>query len=251
MALWKGGLLILVGFITGIVNVMAGGGSLVTMPVLIMLGMDGDVANGTNRIAILAQSITSTYAFFKNGFSDFKLSLTLTLCALPGAFLGAYFGTKLNGVLFNRVLAGVMIVVMIIMAKNRKKPKSQTESFNPSQKRVVAAHGLMVLAGFYGGFIQAGVGFILIAILNKVLGLDLVRVNMHKMFIVGAYTLLALIVFASKGDVVWLAGIILAVGNATGGWVGTKLAIGKGERLIKIVLNIVLIALVIKLLFFQ
>lgn len=251
MGIWHIIILVLVGFITGIVNVMAGGGSLLTMPVLVMLGMDGAVANGTNRVAILAQNISATYAFFKNGFADFKLSLTLTLCALPGAFLGAYLGTKLGGVWFNRVLAAVMVGVLILMARKSKKKSGENVIENPSRKRVVWAHGLMVLAGFYGGFIQAGVGFILMAILNKVLGLDLVRVNMHKVFIVGVYTLLALVIFASKGEVVWLAGIILAVGNASGGWVGTKLAIGKGEKLIRIFLNIVLVILAVKLLFFQ
>ncbi len=251
MNVWYGIILVLVGFITGIVNVMAGGGSLLTMPVLVMLGMDGAVANGTNRVAILAQNLSATYAFFKNGFSDFKLSLTLTLCSLPGAFIGAYLGTKLGGVWFNRVLAAVMIGVLVLMARRNKKNNSNNIIEKPSRKRIVWAHGLMVLAGFYGGFIQAGVGFILMAILNKVLGLDLVRVNMHKVFIVGVYTMLALVIFASKGEVVWEAGIILAAGNATGGWVGTKLAIGKGEKLIRIFLNIVLVILAVKLLFFQ
>lgn len=251
MGIWYIIILVLVGFITGIVNVLAGGGSLLTMPVLVMLGMDGTVANGTNRVAILAQNLSATYAFFRNGFADFKLSLTLTLCALPGAFLGAYLGTKLGGVWFNRVLAAIMVGVLILMARRGKKKNDANVVDKPSRKRVVWAHGLMVVAGFYGGFIQAGVGFILMAILNKVLGLDLVRVNMHKVFIVGVYTLLALIIFASKGEVVWLAGIILAVGNATGGWVGTKLAIGKGEKLIRIFLNIVLVVLAVKLLFFQ
>jgi len=252
MALWKALLLIGVGLLTGIVNVMAGGGSLLTMPILVFLGMDGPVANGTNRVAILAQNITATFEFFRKGFSDFKLSLTLTICALPGAVLGAYFGTKLGGIWFNRVLAAIMVVVMILMARREKKSNDPKDTEGEiSKQRFYAAHLLMFFAGFYGGFIQAGVGFIMMAILHKVLRLDLVRVNMHKVFIVGAYTIVALIVFASKGQIVWLAGVLLAVGNATGGWIGTRLAIGKGEKLIRIILYIVLIAMAIKLLFFS
>lgn len=252
MALWKAFLLIGVGLVTGIVNVMAGGGSLLTMPVLVFLGMDGPVANGTNRVAILAQNIAATYTFFRKGFSDFKLSVTLTLCALPGAVIGAYLGTKLGGVWFNRVLAAIMVVVMILMAKRDKKSQDNNGGeAQISKQRKAAAHGLMVLAGFYGGFIQAGVGFIMMAILHRVLKLDLVRVNMHKVFIVGVYTIVALIVFASKGQVVWLAGLLLAAGNATGGWLGTKLAIGKGEKFIRIILYIVLIIMAVKLLFFS
>ena len=98
------------------------------------------------------------------------------------------------------------------------------------------------------GFIQAGVGFILMAILHRTLGLDLLRVNMHKVFIVGVYTLVALVVFAVQGHVDWILGLVLATGNATGAWIGTHYAVKKGEKLIRFVLNAALIAMAAKLL---
>ena len=248
MDLWQLILLAIIGCLTGFINVMAGGGSLLTMPVMILMGMPGPVANGTNRVAILAQNITAVAGFFRQGFSDFKLSLSLSLCALPGALIGAYFGTKLQGLWFNRVLAGVMITVMVLMSVKKHKPVSVTTTGPPEQKRLIASHILMAVAGFYGGFIQAGVGFILMAILHRVLGLDLVRVNMHKVFIVGTYTIFALAVFAVRGNVAWIPGISLAAGNAAGGWVGSHIAVKKGERLIRIVFNTALIILAIKLL---
>jgi uncharacterized membrane protein YfcA len=106
----------------------------------------------------------------------------------------------------------------------------------------------MVAAGFYGGFIQAGVGFILMAVLHGVLGLDLVRVNMHKVFIVGFYTLAALLIFAIRGQVLWSAGLMLAVGNALGGWLATRLALKRGEGLIRWILYVALVVMAIKLL---
>lgn len=246
MEIWQSLLLAGVGCIAGFLNVIAGGGSLLTMPVMVMLGMDGMVANGTNRVAILAQNLSATIEFFKKGFSDLKLSLSLSLCALPGTVLGAYLGTKLGGVWFNRILAGIMIAVLILMAR---KPKSDTViDKSVTRGNVILAHGLMLAAGFYGGFIQAGVGFIFMAILHKVLRLDLVRVNMHKVFITGVYTLLALAIFASQNQVIWLAGVYLALGNAIGGWVGAHIAVEKGEKVIRVILNIVLIAMAIKLL---
>ena len=114
--------------------------------------------------------------------------------------------------------------------------------------RLVLGHGLMVLAGLYGGFIQAGVGFILMAILHRVMGLDLVRVNMHKVFIVGVYTIVAIAIFAARGSVLWSTGLVLAAGMALGGWIGSHVAVGKGEKLIRIVLNIALVAMAAKLL---
>jgi hypothetical protein len=248
MDLWQLILLALIGCLTGFINVMAGGGSLLTMPVMVFMGMPGPVANGTNRVAILAQNVTAVSGFFRQGFSDFKLSLSLSLCALPGAVIGAYFGTKLQGVWFNRVLAGVMIIVMILMSLKKHSPSGAATTGPLERKRLIAAHILMAAAGFYGGFIQAGVGFILMAILHRVLGLDLVRVNMHKVFIVGFYTIFALAVFAVRGNVQWIPGISLAAGNAAGAWVGSHIAVKKGERLIRIVFNSALVVLAIKLL---
>ena len=251
MELWKAGLLFAVGGLAGFINVMAGGGSLLTMPALVFMGMPGPVANGTNRIAILLQNVSAVSSFFKRGFSDFRLSLTLTLCALPGTLLGAWLGTHLTGDWFNRVLAAVMVVVMILMARGTTRKEDANNNETVSHKRTVIAHLLMVIAGLYGGFIQAGVGFIMMAILHRVLRLDLVRVNMHKVFIVGVYTLFALAVFAWNGQVRWMEGLILAAGNMTGGWISAGFAVEKGEKPIRILLNILLVILALKLLFFS
>jgi len=249
LELWQGIVLSLAGSIAGFLNVMAGGGSLITMPILVFLGEDGTVANGTNRVAILIQNLVATAGFAERGLSDFKLSLSLGLCALPGAILGAYVGTRVGGVWFNRILAGVMLVVLFLMSRKKKRSADprHDKSGQSRWRRVVPAHLLMVAAGFYGGFIQAGVGFILMAVLHGVLGLDLVRVNMHKVFIVGIYTLAALIIFASKGQVLWSAGLVLAVGNAIGGWIATRLALKRGESVIRWILYIALVVMAIKL----
>ena len=240
--------LALVGIVAGFVNVMAGGGSLLVMPVMVFMGLPGPVANGTTRVAILAQNITATAGFRRKGYRDLRLSLTLAACAVPGAAYGALLGTRLEGVWFNRVLAGVMIAVIILMATGAKHSPAVSTARPRTRGRLVLGHGLMVLAGLYGGFIQAGVGFILMAILHRVMGLDLVRVNMHKVFIVGVYTIVAIAIFAARGSVLWSTGLVLAAGMALGGWIGSHVAVGKGEKLIRIVLNIALVAMAAKLL---
>jgi uncharacterized protein len=249
MEIWQGLLLLATGVIAGFLNVMAGGGSLLTVPIMVFMGIPGPVANGTNRIGIIAQNITSVITFFKKGFSDFKLSLSLAAMALPGSIAGAYLGTRLDGVWFNRTLAIIMLGVMIIMAVDKGKKAEQT-SDTISRGRLVTGHLLMIAVGFYGGFIQIGVGFIIMPVLHRVLGLDMVRVNMHKVFIVGIYTIAALIVFASQIEILWTLGACLAVGNSIGGWLGTHTSISKGEKTIKIVLNTVMVIFIIKLLFF-
>ena len=245
--LWQIGLIIVAGVASGFLNVVAGGGSLLTVPVMVFLGMPGPVANGTNRIGILAQNITSVVAFARSGFKDFKLSLTLSACAIPGAVAGALLGVSLDGVWFNRALALIMVGVMVIMHFDRN-PTERKKDYQPTPRQLLYGHLLMVGVGFWGGFIQLGVGFIIMPVLNRVMGLDLVRTNMHKVFIVAVYTAIALAIFASQLELLWLIGIALAVGNSIGGYIGAHFAINKGEHMIRRVLNLVLIVFVIKLL---
>ncbi len=246
--LWQFILLGFVGVIAGFLNVLAGGGSLLTVPVMVFLGMPGPVANGTNRIAILAQNISAITAFAKKGFSDFKLSLSLSACAIPGAVVGALLGVQLQGAWFNRILALIMVGVMLVMYFDKTGSVKQHDH-EPSRTQLIRGHLLMVAVGFWGGFIQIGVGFIIMPVLNRVMGLDLVRTNMHKVFVIAAYTIAALAVFASQVPVLWVAGAALAVGTSIGGYLGAHYSVTQGEKLIRRVLNIVLIIFIIKLLF--
>ena len=171
------------------------------------------------------------------------------MCALPGAVAGAYAGSRLSGVWFNRTLAAIMLGVMLLMTFGKKMEHDDLNS-GAEPKNIVLGHVLMVLVGCYGGFIQVGVGFIVMAVLHRVMHMNLVLVNMHKVFIVMTYTVAALAVFALRVDIMWLLGICLAVAYSIGAWLGVHLTISRGERLIKIMLNSVLIIFIIKLLFF-
>lgn len=263
---WHYLLLAGVGCIAGILNVLAGGGSLILMPIMVFLDIPGAVTNGTVRIAILGQNLTAIAGFKQKGFSDYRLSLTLALCALPGTVIGAFLGTKLSNAWFNRVLAIVMLGILVTMILgNRKKkkpePKGEETSTSPASDGTlsgstvseppvpVTGYLLIVLAGFYGGFIQAGVGFILIAIIHNLMNIDLIRTNMHKVFIVAVYTVAAIGIFAWQGQIWWGTGLILMIGMSAGGWIGSNLAVKKGDAFIRTVLYIALIGMSIKLLF--
>ena len=229
--------------VAGFLNVLAGGGSLLTMSALMLLGMDGATANGSNRVAICAQNVAAIMAFRRGGFEDFRLSLSLALCALPGAAAGAVFGARLASG-YNYVLAAVMIAVMILMAA----PSGNTDGGADKPRNLVLGHALTAAAGAYGGFIQAGVGFILMPILHKAMGLDLVRTNVHKVFIVLVYMPVSLAAYALNGKVDWWTGAVLAAGMSIGGWVGARLSLGKGEKLIRPVLYASLTAMTVRLL---
>lgn len=249
-----------VGLLAGMLNVLAGGGSLLTLPVMVIMGLDGATANGTNRVAILAQNVVAVGGFRHRGWQHWRLSTSLALATLPGCLIGAWAGTRLSGPWFTLLLAGIMTVILLrsLFARPKAKtdaaPDSEDDSAaaaeHPAQRTArhpLAAHLAMVGVGFYGGFIQAGVGFILMAALGLALGSSLVHVNMHKVFIVAIYTALALAIFALNGQVAWGIGACLAVGNATGGWLGSQISVGGGEVWIRRVFNAALLVLVVKL----
>lgn len=245
--LWKIGLLFAAGVVSGWINVLAGGGSILSVPVMVFLGLPGPVANGTNRIGIIAQNAFAVWGFFRKGLSDFRLSASLAACAAVGAFFGAMLGVRLDGVWFERTLAIIMLAVVAVTmtGAGQKELKNEGEARN-----LALGHVLMAGAGFWGGFIQIGVGFILMPILNRVMGLDLVRTNMHKVFIALSFSLVALAVFASQVEIEWALGVALAAGFAVGGWLGANANVAGGEALIKRVFYVAVAAMVIKLLFF-
>ncbi len=235
------------GVASGWINVLAGGGSILSVPIMVFLGLPGPVANGTNRIGIIAQNLMAVWGFFRKGFSDFKLSASLAACASVGAFFGAHLGVKLDGVWFDRTLALIMLGILIIMMTGAgQKPASETSK----PRNLILGHLLFIGAGFWGGFIQIGVGLIQMPILNRVMGLDLVRVNMHKVFVALVFSIVSLSVFASQVKIEWALGFALAAGYGVGGWLGANATIEKGAPLIKRVFYLALIAMAVKLLFF-
>ena len=235
------------GVASGWINVMAGGGSILAVPIMVFLGLPGPVANGTNRIGIIAQNIMAVWGFFRKGFSDFKLSASLAACAAVGAFFGANVGVRLEGVWFERTLALIMLGILIVMLTGVGKKTVETDG---KPRNLILGHILFIGAGFWGGFIQIGVGLIQLPILNRVMGIDLVRANMHKVFVALVFSFVALAVFAANVKIEWGLGVALAAGYALGGWLGANSAVSKGEALIKRVFYLALAAMAVKLLFF-
>ncbi len=243
---WEVPLILVTGVFAGFLNTVAGGGSLLTLPVLIFLGLPSATANGTNRIAVFIQNASGIMGFRRKGVSDFGYSTLLTLPALVGAWFGAKIAVEMDEVIFNRVLAGIMLAVLFLtLFSPTKKLQGGTENLSLFRKII----GMLVFffVGVYGGFIQAGVGFIIIAALTLTNGFDLVRTNAIKVFVIFFYTSIALIVFVWNRNVDWPLGLTLAVGNATGAWVGSHWAVAKGDKWIRVVLVVTVLVFAIQL----
>ncbi len=233
------------GMLSGILNIMAGGGSTITLGVMIFMGMDASVANGTNRIGLMVESTTGVLAFRSEKYSAFGESFKLSLFTLPGAVLGAIFAIRISNELFQQILAVIMILILVTLFIPKSKKNDLSKESGAGKIFIYPA---MVLIGFYGGFIQVGIGFLLMGALRHFLNLDLVRVNMHKVFIVFIYTIPLLFVFGLTGNINWFYAFFLACGYAVGAWWSAKFSIKKGEKVIKIILGIAILIMASKLL---
>lgn len=243
---WQLPLLFAVGIVAGILNVLAGGGSLLTLPLLIFMGLPSAVANGTNRIAIFCQNIFAIRGFRQRGVMPLDLALLCTPPALIGSWIGASLAISLDDQVFNRLLALIMIGVLVFTALDpMKRLRKEGLEIGFGRKLVIVVSFFGV--GIYGGFVQAGVGFIIITALLAH-GLDLVRINAIKVFVIFAYTFIALGVFIYHGQINYLLGFALAAGNSLGGMIGPKLAVDKGHDWIKKVVTLTVLVFALKLL---
>jgi uncharacterized membrane protein YfcA len=240
--LWPYLVLVAAGIVASILNVLAGGGSFLTLPILIFLGLPTTVANGTNRVGVVMQSVGAVWGFHRAGVLEWRWALTASAPALIGSALGTWAALYVGDDLFRRVLAVVMVVVTIATLIA---PDPQAGADPRSARSWVVAGGFF-LVGLYGGFLQAGVGFLVLAITTWA-RLDLVRGNAVKIVSVFAVTLLALVIFMANGAVHWPMGIALAVGNTIGALIGVRLAVVKGHRWLRGVVTATVIVFAIRL----
>ncbi len=240
-------LILLVGIVAGFINVLAGGGSLLTMPMLIFLGLPSATANGTNRIALMVQNIIAVANFRHKGFFDWRLNLMLAIPAVLGSILGAHVAISLPDQVFNKILGIVMLIVLALILFRPLKDSVAHENKFSSRKKLLTIIAFFFV-GLYGGFIQAGVGFIIIAALTFITGMSLVKINSIKVFVIAIYTISSLIIFIINGEVNWLLGMVLAAGNGIGGWLGSSFAVAKGDKWIRVFLLITVTTMAAKLL---
>jgi hypothetical protein len=242
-------LLIVVGFIAGFINTIAGGGSLLTLPVLIFMGLPPSVANGTNRIGIIIQMLAGSAGFKSKGITTFPFSIYMGVSALVGSLIGAQIAVDIKGETFNKVLSFVMIaVVLIIVFKPKLKTKELIE--RTTGKHLWISCLAFFIFGIYGGFINAGLGFILILFMHYFNRLSLVKSNATKAVIIIIYMSAALIVFILNDKVDWKMGLVMAIGTSLGGWFGSRFSVKKGDGFIKMFLVVVVSFMAIKLWFF-
>jgi len=234
-------LLLVTGLIAGFINTLAGGGSMLTLPALMMLGMPADIANATNRVGVLLQSLTGVKGFHDADRLDASAVRPVLVPTLSGALIGSLAASYLPVWLLKPTLLGAMIAMALIMLIRPAvvAPLEGSAAYR-LQDRPVAGIGLF-LAGVYGGFVQAGVGFILIAALAGGLRYDLVRTNALKMVCTAAFSVVALAVFVLRDQVLWVPGLVLAAGTVTGAMISVRFAIRVEQTTLKWILFVMVL----------
>ena len=224
------------GLAAGVVNSIAGGGSLVTVPLLSLAGLDGLTANGTNRIAVLVQSSAAVRGFTDKEVSGWGEARRVYPATLTGGFVGALGISSIDDEMFELVF-GVLMIPMLVLAL-WPSPKEAARAPWPTWVSVTVFFGV----GLYAGAIQAGVGLLLLMVLARA-GHDLVTANLIKSYVVVAISAIACAVFVIQDQVAWLPAFVLATGSGIGGYLGAHIAVEGGEKVIRPVLAVAVVAL--------
>lgn len=212
----------------GVINTLAGNGSAITLTILTeLIGLPPNIANGTNRLGVFSQGALGTFAFYKNGKLKLDRSRWIIVMTVIGAILGMIVATMVSNDQFKRVFRFLMILMLFVILVKPKRWLRETDTSNPTPIGVVIP--VFLVLGFYGGFIQMGMGVFFLAAMVLGMRYSIMDGNVVKVFVVALYTIFAIILFQWQGMIEWKIGLIMAAGQAIGGYLGANFA-SKSER---------------------
>ncbi len=226
-------LLVVSGVLAGFINTLAGGGSLLTLPALMLLGMPADIANATNRVGVLLQSVEGIRGFHRHGMLAREGLAQILAPSVAGALVGSLVASYLPPVVLEPVLLGTLMLMAVVMVVRPTMVAPPPGTVPLTLRQAPSGYLWLFAAGLYGGFVQAGVGFVLIAALAGVLRYDLVRTNALKMAATGIFTLVALVVFVARGQVLWIPGLVLGAACIVGVRLSVKFAITVPQEVLR------------------
>ncbi|MEM9467873.1 MAG: sulfite exporter TauE/SafE family protein [Actinomycetota bacterium] len=241
MEWWEAVLLVVGGVFAGAINTVAGGGSMLTVPLLVLAGVPGNSANGSNRIGVMASNVSAAASFRRLGVDGLGHAVPVLLPVVLGSLVGSLAISRLTDDTFETVFGLIMIPLIILSIR---KPTFREDGARWSRPTTSA---VFFAIGIYGGAIQAGIGLVLLAALTRA-GYGLVVANSMKVIIIFAVTATAIPVFLAQGQIDWIPALILAVGFTVGGSLGAHVAVRGGERVIRAVMVVAALALAARLL---
>lgn len=217
-------LLISTGVVVGIINTFAGAAAAISISMFMALGMPITVANGTNRIPVLAQTLVMSVNFARQGVLDYKVGLRLAIPAVVGSVIGSFFASWVDVQIFSYVLTLVLLLLLVFLVVNpRKIINDKRSDDSPITIRKIDYLWFFII-GLYGGAIHIGVGYLILAVTMMHMGYDVITANALKGFVVLMYVPFALGIFMYNDQVVYSYGIVHAIGNIIGAFIATQFA---------------------------
>lgn len=216
-------LAILAGIVAGIVNTLAGSGSLITLPMLVFLGLPSNVANATNRVGVVMQNIVGATTFYRSGKLNLNNSHWLILASIPGAVAGAWAASTLGEAQMDLIIGIIMVVMLFVIIFEPERWLRQQSAVQEGRPSIWILL-LFVGIGFYGGFIQASVGILILASLVLGMKYSLAHANAIKLILVLIVTIVAMIVFINENLIAWGPGLLMAFGQSIGAWLAARFA---------------------------
>ncbi len=244
-------ILIFVGILVGFINTLAGGGSSVLYPILIFMGMPIHTAIGTSRVGFLSQGIFSVAGFKSKGVFLFPFNVYVAIAAMFGGLIGAWLSIHTSAKNLTRILAVIMILIAILILIQSKIKQEKNLPVRIKGQWLWISFLVYFLIGIYGGFIQAGMGFMIIIAGLLVNRFNLTQANSIKALIVLILTVPTLYMFARKGLVNWEAGLFIAIGTAIGSWLTSRWSVNVNEKYIRAIIASIVVVLALKLWFYQ
>lgn len=241
MSIYEISALIVGGLLVGFINTLAGGGSIISLSILMyIMGLPANIANGTNRIAITLQTLAASSSFKQQKALDWKKGIKLGIPSILGSIVGASIAVDINEDIFEKAVAIIMLIMLVfIFVKPNRWLNGVDELINKKISPLMML--IFFFIGIYGGFIHVGIGYFLLAAIVLGAGYDLVKANAIKVFIVFLYAPFSLAVYIYNGQVHFLYGIVLAIGNVIGALLASKFAVKKGSRFVRWVIVVVIL----------
>jgi hypothetical protein len=230
------------GFLAGVINTLAGNGSAITLSILILSGMPATLANATNRIGALTQTLTAVFSLRRTPRTKllFKDSLWFFIPSIIGSIIGAFLAIDVDPQLLKRIIGAIMLILLITMIYKPQKWQRATDI----QKRTKTWYNWLLVFGIaiYGGFLQMGIGIMLLSLLVLMAHYSLRDANIIKLVLALVFVIPAFIVFVSSGNMAWLPGSLLAIGQGLGAWLGARyiLFLPKANLIVRYTLIIIL-----------
>lgn len=241
---------ILGALIAGAINTLAGNGSAITLTILTeVLGLPPNVANGTNRIGIFTQCFATSWVFHKEGKLQITRNKKYILPVFVGALAGGMVAINVSNEQFKTVFKFMMVfMLLVVLVKPKRWLRKTDTNFQPKWYVYVP---LLLVLGFYGGFIQLGMGVFFLIIMVLGMRLNIIESNAIKGFVIGIYTLLVISLFHFQGMIDWKLGGIMAIGQTVGGYFTARFASQskQAEQIAYYALILVLVLGIVKMFF--